>query len=85
MYDNLDKENLLKNIMSLDFSINDLSLYLDTHPNDRNALEKHSEYVKKYNELVSIYENKFGPLTLYTEQNTWEWIDGPWPWERRAR
>ena len=85
MYDNLDKETLLKNIMSLDFSINDLSLYLDTHPDDRNALDKHSEYVKKYNELVSIYESKFGPLTLYTEQNTWEWIDGLWPWERRAR
>lgn len=85
MYDNLDKETLLKNIMSLDFSINDLSLYLDTHPNDRNALDKHLEYVKKYNELVSIYENKFGPLTLYTEQNTWEWGETMWPWERRAR
>ena len=43
MYDNLDKENLLKNIMSLDFSINDLSLYLDTHPDDRNALDKQPE------------------------------------------
>lgn len=85
MFDDMDKEKLLKNIMSLDFSINDLSLYLDTHPEERAALEKHSEYVKKYNELVTVYENKFGPLTLYTEQNSWEWNDGPWPWERRAR
>ena len=44
MYDNLDKETLLKNIMSLDFSINDLSLYLDTHPDDRNALSKHLNF-----------------------------------------
>ncbi len=85
MCDDMDKETLLKQIMALDFAINDLSLYLDTHPDCKVSLEKHSEYVKKYNELVSIYESKFGPLTLYTEQNTWEWIDGPWPWERRAK
>ena len=81
----MDKETLLMKIMSLDFSINDLSLYLDTHPNDDNVVQKHSEFVKMYDEYVKLYESKFGPLTIYTGGNEWDWIETPWPWERRAR
>ena len=33
MYDNYKKDVLLNKIMSLDFFIHDLSLYLDTNPN----------------------------------------------------
>ena len=32
------KRDLLHKIMSLNFAINDLALYLDTHPNDSSAI-----------------------------------------------
>ena len=32
------KEELLQNIRCLEFAINELALYLDTHPEDRKAL-----------------------------------------------
>ena len=85
MGEDLCKEKLLKKIMDLDFAIHDLSLYLDTHPNCRTTIEKRDRYVTEYNELKKIYEEKFGPLTIYTTMNEWAWIDEPWPWERGAR
>lgn len=83
---NANKEKMLKELMSLDFSINDFSLYLDTHPNDAKALQKHCEYTTKYNKLKEEYQKNYGPLTIYfnSNDNTWEWIDEPWPWERGA-
>ena len=81
-----DKEMLMRKLMSLYFIVHDLSLYLDTHPNDRMALEKHNKYSSEYNETKRIYEEKYGPLTIYTNMNNeWAWIDEPWPWERGAR
>ena len=32
------------------------------------------------------FEEKYGPLSLYTNRSgeSWEWKDGPWPWEKEA-
>ena len=85
MGDNFNKETLLRKIMNLDFAIHDLSLFLDTHPEDRRILEKRDKYVTEYNDLKHIYVEKYGPLTIYTNMNEWAWIDEPWPWERGER
>ena len=79
-----NKESLLKEIMSLNFAVNDLVLYLDTHPSDKCALEKHSEYAKKVIKLTEEYQILYGPLTVNfsQENNCWQWSDNPWPWER---
>ena len=76
------REELMKKIMQYKFAVNDLSLYLDTHPNDRNALKLHNEYVKELKEVEKCYEEKFGPLTFETQMDTWQWIEDKWPWER---
>ena len=36
--------------------------------------------------LRRIQAGKFGPLTIYgnNDMNDWHWIDKPWPWEREA-
>ena len=83
---NKSKHALLKEIMALNFAVNDLVLYLDTHPSDRCALKKHSEYVEKVIKLTEEYQKLYGPLTFnYTnEGNCWQWADEPWPWERGA-
>ena len=83
---NYDREILLKKIMELDFGINDLVLFLDTHPEDRRILEKRDKYVTEYNDLKHIYEEKYGPLVANADVKDWSmWVDTSWPWERRAR
>lgn len=83
---NLNREHLLKKIMELDFGINDLVLFLDTHPYDTNALELKNEYGRECQKLKKIYEEKFGPLVVQSETKDWSlWVNTPWPWERGAR
>lgn len=81
-----NQEEMLREIMALNFAVNDLALYLDTHPTDRCALEKHSEYAEKVMKLTEEYQRLYGPLTVnFTNQgNCWQWSDEPWPWERGA-
>lgn len=81
-----DKKNLQNEIMTLNFAINDLVLYLDTHPNDKKAIEMHNEYSNKVVKLTEKYQEKYGPLTVNFDSsaNSWDWIDNPWPWERGA-
>jgi len=83
--DNLNsREELLKEIMALGFSVTDISLYLDINPTDSTALGLHSEYSGKLRELSEKYAKLYGPLTLLDEnRDRWHWIDEPWPWERR--
>ncbi|MGE5632103.1 MAG: spore coat protein CotJB [Caulobacteraceae bacterium] len=80
----IDRERLehLKEIMSIDFSLVELNLYLDTHPMDQRALNLHNEYVMKYKCMKEMYEKEHGPLTHYIESDCpWEWIEESWPWE----
>lgn len=76
------REELLKKVMEYKFAVNDLALYLDTHPNDRDALRLHNNNVVKLKEATNEYQNRFGPLTFETQMNRWEWVEDKWPWER---
>ncbi len=78
------KKKLLKEIMALNFAINDLALYLDTHPNDTTAIRMHCEYSEKQIALTEEYQKLYGPLTINFMSDSWDWINEPWPWERGA-
>ena len=75
---------LLNKILKTGFVLNDLALYLDTHPTDMNALRHYEFYQKKHEELTREYESRYGALTrkMTNDSNKWTWLDGPWPWER---
>ena len=45
------------------FAISDITLFLDTHPKDPDALDYFQHMKHKYNHFVAEYETKFGPLT----------------------
>jgi len=81
-----NKTELLKQITALDFSVIDLQLYLNTHPQDAKALEIHNNYVMELNSLIEDYESYYG--LLYANQGCspypWQWINEPWPWEYSA-
>ena len=76
------REEMIMSLRAYKFSIIELALYLDTHPDDEKALCLHREYAKKAKELADKYQKMFGPLTIYYPCKKWRWLEEPWPWER---
>ena len=76
------RREMLQKIRCLEFAINELALYLDTHPDDQKALCLHRKYCKEVKELKDKYQKVFGPLTINYPCNKWRWLEEPWPWER---
>ena len=61
----------------------EMNLYLDTHPTDREALNKFQEFSNKADELIKNYERKYGPLTVsgdVSNQTPFNWVTTKWPW-----
>jgi len=76
------REEMMEQIRCLEFAINDLALYLDTHPEDEKALCLHRKYCKQCKDLRDKYQKVYGPLTINFPCNKWRWLEEPWPWER---
>lgn len=79
-----EREQLRRRISAMDFAIFEIELFLDTHPNDANAMMARSQYRKRRAELVADYEKRFGPYVVTTNDingQRWTWIDNPWPWD----
>ncbi len=76
-----EREEMLQNIRGLEFAINELALYLDTHPEDRKALCLHKKYCNELKILRDMYQKVYGPLTITYPCNKWRWLEEPWPWE----
>lgn len=92
-----DREQLLKNINEVSFAVNDVMLYLDTHPTDQQALQFFDDCMAKRKQALEEYEQQFYPLTAhcikpdnhtisnddtkYPGETHWTWADGPAPWE----
>ena len=81
---NMTKKELMNTIQTCDFAMLDTGLYLDTHPDDRKALDYYDKMRTTRNEAVAEYNRLYGPLTADTTDvtTTWTWTDGPWPWEK---
>lgn len=79
----MSKDKLLRRVSSLGFAKYELRLFLDTHPNNNEALEMLKSYNKKYEAVKAEYEKEYGPLTL-NGYNSDEWLKDPWPWDNAA-
>jgi len=93
----IDQKNLLSQITEISFTVNDLNLYLDTHPLDENALNAFKDAMTQRKQLLQTYADNFEPLTMncicpdsnnktkshtkYPDQKHFTWSDGPLPWE----
>ncbi len=77
---------LMRKIQQLSFALVEANLYLDCHPNCQRALEYFSKHKAAYDKYVAVYEEKYGPLTAKSGAcgDSWQWIQGPWPWECEA-
>lgn len=77
-----EEQALLLKLNEAEFALNDLSLYLDLHPNDDVIFKKFKEEVEKYKGYLDMYEKNYRPLNLCdTYQNTYEYYKNPWPWD----
>ena len=72
-------------LQTLGFMIQELALYLDTHPNDKEALELYQNYQKMLHKGKMEY-NENRPLNhgIPTRGDAYRWLDDPWPWEYAA-
>ena len=78
-----DREKMLKSVQCYSFAAFEASLFLDTHPDCREALDYYKKYKKLWQEAKDRYEAKYGPPTISSDANneSWQWVKGPWPWE----
>ena len=85
MENRLSKRELLDWINVVSFAVDDVKLFLDTHPCDQNALAYFQEYSRMRNEALKEYAKYYGPLTIDTTAESctdrWNWINEPWPWQ----
>ena len=72
----------LTELQAMGFAIQELALYLDTHREDREALELYQTYQKLYHDGMKMYTKKCGPLShKHPTEGPYAWLDDPWPWE----
>lgn len=83
-----DKMQMLRTLDQVSFCLDDLLLYLDTHPQDQEALALYQELCAQRREAVQEFEANFYPLTKDSEnsitKNMWTWGTAPLPWEAEA-
>lgn len=77
-------QNALNELQALEFVLVELGLYLDTHPQDKEAFALFQKYTALEQEGRERYEAAYGPITrMGVAQNSDSfagWIRDPWPW-----
>ena len=73
-------------VQALGFALQELSLYLDTHPHDMRALEQYRQYQQAFNKSVEAYGQNVMPInhTQSGDGQQYCWLRDPWPWEYAA-
>lgn len=73
----------LTELQALGFAVQELALYLDTHRDDREALELYRNYQQMFERCREEYRKTHGPLNHMqaSGSESYDWLDDPWPWE----
>lgn len=85
--DQQDRESMMSRISEVSFALNDLTLYLDTHPTCENGLTLFHDLMNERLELLARYAKNYNPLTQASiitggvDEMTYGWGEGPAPWE----
>jgi spore coat protein JB len=72
----------LTELQTMGFALQEMALYLDTHRDDKEALEVYKVFQRLYAQGREQYEKECGPLNHSSKmENGYTWLDDPWPWE----
>ena len=80
---NLLPDTPMSELQALDFAINELALYLDTHRDDREALAQYRAYQQMYRKLSEAHAMTLNHMSP-GKGDDYNWLDDPWPWEYAA-
>jgi spore coat protein JB len=85
-----DSTDILHELQALDFALVELTLYLDTHPDDANAIKQHKQLAEHRHDIRKKLEDEDeekeedGALSSYeanNETSNRRWTLAPWPWQ----
>lgn len=79
----MNKKELLERISEVQFVCVELNLYIDTHPDDADALNDYRSYSAMLKSLIGTYEQQYGPLMGFGHSDTdaGSWVCSCWPFE----
>lgn len=82
--ENMSKCQLMEHLQVVSFAIDDLRLFIDTHPNCKDAIDCISELMALRHNIMKMYTKKFGPIYSYMvdTNNCWDWNLAPLPWQK---
>jgi len=73
-----ERERLMEQLHAVSFALDDLVLFLDTHPSEPEAVSLRKQLIEERKRLLKEYDEKFYSLTKDCEGL---WTEGPMPWE----
>ena len=73
----------MSELQVLGFALHDLALYLDTHRDDKEALEVYRAYQKIYHDAMMQFNEQQTPInhSMPNNNESYDWLNDPWPWE----
>ncbi len=73
----------LAELMAIDFVVDELELYLDTHAEDEEAFALYQTMLALQQEARERYGKRCGPISQsdMLGMDSYAWLSGPWPWE----
>lgn len=76
------RQALMKQINEASFAMDDVLLFLDTHPDSQEAMQYYQNAVNLRKNAMDAYQRQFGPLLVDdVTGNGWSWVTEKWPWE----
>lgn len=87
-------DDVLLQVQQICFVIDDIRLYLDTHPEDKEGLKLLKEKLKRKKELVKKFTEQFYPVDIVSMAEIYEdnpdsecycWVKGKIPWENEFK
>lgn len=77
------KQTCKTRLQQFKFAMQEIGLYLDTHPDDYEALEQFKIYEELCRKVEHQYKHEFGPLRRdsFNYGKKFCWSDEPWPWD----
>ena len=80
---NRSPQQLMNTVQTASFALDDLGLFLNTHPDCREAVNFYNQQRELRNQAIREYTEFYGPITKYhvNTRQGWSWTETPWPWE----
>ena len=81
-----DCRAMMQKLREVDFALVELNLYLDAYPDSSSALEYYHRLMAERARLCDAINRSGMPITMRdnVSRTTWNWVNGPWPWQTEA-